>query len=286
MKLHPTYAGDDFVLELYLRDLSFDSQPRSNDEPEPSLSGDVEQCDRQHYVLGNLHRVVRIAADYQGRGVPLCDLINEGNIGLMRAAELFDPVRQVQFSHYASFWISALIKRALNYQARHVSLPADFAWRQGQVRGNEEQLAANLHREPDDAELAEASGLGLPAVRRLRTTPTPSFVPFETPCPGDEDGLSLAEILPDETVAAPDREAARQSDREFVETLVGNLTALEQRVIRLRFGLDDGCARTLEEIARLLGYVRQGIHRIESAALAKLRQHARFLQVTQTAFQE
>ncbi|HWI56502.1 MAG TPA: RNA polymerase sigma factor RpoD/SigA [Bacillota bacterium] len=277
---------NDFVVQLYLRDLSTESGCKPRAEALLAGAGGFDDSAREQLVLGNLDRVVRMAWDYRNRGLPLGDLINEGNIGLMRAARRFDPLRQVRFTHYAKPWIQVQMQRAVSYQAWPVSLPADFSWRRGQVRGAEERLSATLHREPNDSEVAKVSGLKVPAVRRLRATPTPSFVPLDSPVPGEDPGLTLAEIIPDETSPTPYQEAAHRNDQAFVARLLATLTPCEQRVIRLRFGLDDGCERTLQEVGQMLGYVRQGIHRIECAALAKLRRHARFQQLAQPQLTE
>lgn len=276
-------ARDDFVLRLYLRDLGRVMTPGPAGAAPEAGGLPPEDSARQQLVLGHLPRVVRMAFDYQGFGLPLGDLISEGNFGLMRAAELFDPARNVRFACYAKPWIRVQMQRALSYQAWPVSLPADFSWRHGQVEGAEARLTAKLNREPTDTELAGECGLELPAVRRLRGTPAPSFVPLESPGPGNETELTLAEVIPDENSPAPDLEAARNSDRELVERLLTALTPDEQRVIRLRFGLDDGCTRTFEEVGRLLGYCRQGVHRLQTVALGKLRQRARFLHVSAPA---
>jgi RNA polymerase primary sigma factor len=271
---------NDFLLQLYLRDLASNPQIRPMTPPSLESPTTFDDSARERLVLGHLPNVVRMAFDYRDRGVPLSDLINEGNIGLMRAAELFDPFRNVHFAHYARLWIRTQMDRAVSYQSWAVSLPADFSWRRGRVHGAEERLTAKLNRKPDDSELAESCGLELPAVRRLRTAAHPSFLPLEAPCPGAESDVTLAEVIADENMQAPDREVARRSDREFVTRLVNTLAPMEQKVIRLRYGLDGGCGHTLQEVGQSLGYVRQGIHRIETAALAKLRQHAHFLEIT------
>jgi RNA polymerase primary sigma factor len=267
----------DFVLRLYLRDISGNSTAKRAGGRQAAEPGRLDDSGRRQLVLGHLPRVVRIAFDYQGLGLPLGDLISEGNIGLMRAAELFDPFRKVTFTCYAKPWIRVQMQRALSYQARPVSLPAGFSGGRARVQAAQERLAAKLNRAPQDSELADECGLKLPAVRRLRSSPPPSFVPLESPWPGDETDLTLAEAIPDETFPAPDREAALHSDREFVDRLITVLSPAEQKVIRLRFGLDDGCHRTLGQVGQLLGYGRQGIHRLQSVALAKLRQRARCL---------
>jgi len=269
---------EDFLLQLYLRDLNHDSKAI----PAEDLPGASEAFDasaRERLVLSHLQNVIRIAFSYRGRGVPVTDLINEGNIGLMRAAELFDPERKVRFGHYAGSWIRTQMDRALSYQSWPVSLPADFNWRRGQVCGAEERLTATLNRAPDDAEVANDCGLAAAAVRRLRATPAPFFVPLDSSWPDAEPGLTLGEVIPDDTLEAPDGLAARRSDREFVNQLVATLGANEKRVIELRYGLDGSGSRTLIEVGRALGYGRQGVHRIESAALAKLKQHAHFMQL-------
>jgi RNA polymerase primary sigma factor len=269
----------DYVLQLYLRDVSY-AAPRAptHDMPMADL-GRFDESTRERLVLGNLQRVVRIAFDYEGLGLPLGDLINEGNIGLMRAAELFDPFRGVGFFCYAKGWIRMQMQRALCYQSRTVNLPADFRWRRNRVNGAEERLTAKLHREPNDNELAGASGIALPEVKRLRHAPAPSFVPLESPWPGGEADLTLAEVIADDSLPTPDSAAAQHSDREYIDGLLATLNPRERQVIRLRFGLEDGYEHTFEEVGQILGYVRQGIHRIETVALAKLRKHARFLRL-------
>jgi RNA polymerase primary sigma factor len=268
----------DVTLRLYLRDLSTTSGARPAPPRHILQPGRLDDSGRQQLVLGHLPRVVRIAFDFRGLGLPLGDLISEGNIGLMRAAHLFDPRRKVTFACYAKLWIRVQMQRALSYQAWPVSLPADFSCRRRRVQAAQERLTAKLNRPPQDAELARECGLNLPAVRRLRSTPTPSFVPLESPWPDNETDLTLAEAIPDENSPTPDRQAALHSDREFVDRLLPVLSPAQQKVIRLRFGLDDGCHRTLGQVGRLLGYGRQAIHRLQSVALAKLRQRARFLQ--------
>ena len=272
----PVLEGD-FVLRLYLRDLADNAKVRPAQEPRAPRPGRLDDSGREELVLGHLPRVVRIAFDYQGLGLSLSDLIGEGNLGLLRAAELFDPVRRVTFACYARPWIRVQMQRALSYQAWPVSLPADLRWRRGQVLAAQERLSVKLNRLPADTELADECRLGLPAVRRLRSTPPPAFVPLDSPWPGDDTELTLAEVIPDEASPAPDRQAALQSDRDLVDRLIATLSPVEQEVIRLRFGLDDGRPRTLGEAGQLLGYARQGIHRLQSIALGKLRQRARFL---------
>jgi len=231
----------------------------------------------EELVLDNLSMVSRIALDYQGCGLPLNDLISEGNIGLMRAAQLFDPARNVRFSYYAGPWVRVHMQRALSYQAWPVNLPADYNSKRAKVKLAEERLCSQLNREPADTEVAGEAGVGLRAVRHFRTTSSPQFFSLES-SRWDEEESPLQEILADPSMPTPLEQVEARSDREFIEELLVCLTGCEKRVMRLRYGLDDGCARTLDEVAQCLGYVRQGIHRLEQSALKKLRQHVRFVQ--------
>ena len=275
-------AGDDYVLRLYLRDLAAAAASEPSELSPTAGQRQLDDSARRRLVLSQLHQVVRTAFDYRRFGLTLGDLINEGNLGLMRAAELYDPQRNVRFSYYARPWIRVQMQRALSYQAWPVSLPADFKWCHSKVQRASDRLTAMLERPPQDFEVAEACGLELPAVRRLRAIPTLSFVPLDSPLLGNETGLTLAEVILDENSPRPDVEAGSLSDLEFAQGLLTVLTPREQKVIRLRFGLDDGSSHTLGQIGDLLGYVRQGIHRIESVALAKMRRHARFLRIAPT----
>jgi RNA polymerase primary sigma factor len=265
-------GGRDFLLDSYLRDLSSAADSAATtSRPQPGGNST-----REELVVDNLRTVVQIAFHYRGMGLPLPDLINEGNIGLLRAAELFDPGRCVRFAHYAQPWIRVHMQRALSYQAWPVKYPADFNWSRSRVSRAEAELKADSSRVPDDTEVARVCGLAVPAVHRLRATPAPCFVPLDLAT--DDSGLSLSETIPDPQAAAPDREAERRSDRQYLCSLMKILSPLEEKVLRLRYGLDDGIPRTLQEVGRALGYVRQGVHRLETAALRHLKQHARFLQ--------
>jgi RNA polymerase primary sigma factor len=268
---------EDFVLDLYLRDVSAAMRSGCADVRGRDSVSLFDDGAREQLVLGGLHDVVRIAMGYRGMGLPVADLINEGNIGLIRAAELYDPNRCVRFAHYAQPWIRVQMQRALSYQAWPVNFPADFAWRHGKVCRTEQSLKASLDRAPLDSEVASACGMGVRTVHRLRATPMPRFVPLDTPFPADEPGVTLGEVLPDENTPGPDKEAERHSDRQMLVSLMRILPVREQKVLQLRYGLNDGRPRTLQEVARALGYVRQGIHRLENAALTRLRKHARFL---------
>ena len=273
--------SDDFVLRLYRRDIRREPLLTSAEETELVWRSSFDdEAARERLVLGHLRLVVHIAFEYRSLGLPLSDLINEGNLGLMRAAERFDPIQSQRFANYAGAWIRHRMRRALSRQAWPMRLPADFSWQQSQVRDAESRLSAQQDHEAQDVDVAAECGFSLPTVQRLRSNRFPRCIPLHSPWPNGEDGEVFGDILPDEQTPAPDQELARRGDREFVERLLTTLKPREQRVLRLRFGLDDGCERTLDEVGRVLGYVRQGIHKIESSALAKLRKRVNQLGMT------
>ncbi len=275
LEFDPTLAsrwGDDFLLRLYVRDLRNEPPLAAGEECEMAWRASFgDDPGRERLVTGNLRLVLQIASDYEGMGLPLSDLVSEGNLGLMRATELFRPTEGVPFWVYASAWIRQHMRRALTRQAWPMRLPAEFSWQHSRLRQAEARLTDGSGREPADDELAAACGLTPEMVRRLRSNGYPRAVSLQSPVSGDNEGEALADTLPDEQNPAPDVATGRRSDCEFVEALLADLKPRERAVLRLRFGLDDGQERTLEEVGSVLGYVRQGIHKIESAALARLR---------------
>jgi RNA polymerase primary sigma factor len=270
-----SFAGqdkDDFLLRLYLRDALREPRLTAAQEIELGwLSTFDDDSARERLVLGNLRLVVHLAFAFRRPGLPVCDLINEGNIGLMRAAELFNPAYGRRFASYAAPWVRQRLNRALSRHAWPVRLPTDFAFQQKRLRSARARLANESGREPAPAELAAGTGFAPATVRRLSTTSFPECVALQSPLAGGEEGQTLADVLPDERTLPPDQALVCRDEGELVTDLLASLKPREGQVLRLRFGLDDGCERSLEEVGRSLGYVRQGIHRIESAALAKLR---------------
>lgn len=268
-------GDDDFLLRLYLRDVS--REPRLAPDEELELGWRCSFGDdaaRQRLVLGTLRLVVHIAFEYRGLGVPLGDLINEGNLGLWRATEGFKPTHGLRFSDYGGVWVRQRMRRALSSQARPMRLPANFSWQHSRVREAEARLREMLGFEPEDGDVAAECGFSLATVHRLRSAGFPKCLSLESPSPNDEIGQTLADLLPDECASPPDDHLARVDDQQLAHRLIATLGSREQQVLRLRFGVEDGRERTLEEVGRALGYVRQRIHQIESAALVKLRRRA------------
>jgi RNA polymerase primary sigma factor len=269
-------SGDeDFLLRLYLRDIA--AQPLLTSQEEAELGRRARagnDAARERLALSHLRLVVRIAFDYQGLGLPVCDLISEGNLGLLHAATLFDPAVGARFATYAAVWIKQRIRRALTNQSRLVRLPPNVVECVLRVKAAEVRLGAELGRAPTDDELAEDTDLVRQLIHQLRRAGVQSYIPLHS-APAPEEGLPLAETLADENAQAPDDQLSRQSDREFLEQLLATLKPRDARVLRLRFGLENGTERSLQEVGRTVGLVRQRVQQIEVASLTKLRTRAR-----------
>jgi RNA polymerase primary sigma factor len=224
---------------------------------------------RQQLTQANLRLVVSIAKRYVGRGVPMLDLIQEGNLGLMRAVEKFDYSRGFKFSTYATWWIRQAIHRAIADQSRTIRVPVHMVeWINKVVRA-QRLLMQQLEREPTIAELA--ADVDLPEERVAEILRISSQDPLSLDSPiGDEDDTSMADFIPD-AGAAPLDVAARTMLTQTVLEVLSDLSERESEVVRLRFGLEDGRPRTLEEVGREFGVTRERIRQIESKTLAKLR---------------
>jgi RNA polymerase primary sigma factor len=276
----PASSDEDFLLRLYFRDAL--NTPLLDPDEELQLGRRAHRGDpaaRERLVLANLRLVVRIAFEYQGFGLAVADLISEGNLGLMRAVELFNPNLGARLAPYAAAWIKQRIRRALSNQSRLVRLPLGLVECAARVRNAEARLHAELGRAPTDAELAEDVELVHFVIHRLRGHATQVYLPLDGPAtPGsdpDADAPSLAESLADPETDPPDEALASKSDRLYVESLLGTLEPRERQILRLRFGLDHGGGQSLEQVGRSLGVVRQRVQQIEVAALRKLRKRAR-----------
>ncbi len=256
-------------LETYLREINETPLLSPEDEQELAIAignGDVEARDRM--VRANLRLVVNIARGYTGKGLSLQDLIEEGNLGLLRAVEGFDPAMGTRFSTYASYWIKQSIKRALINSAKTIRIPAYMVellskWRRASARLTEE-----LGRTPSPEEVARVLGLPrkkLPiikkAIRIYHSTPQTDQ---------SESGWSLGEMVMDERARAPEEQLLEHDDLVHVLKLLETMDTREATVLRMRFGLDDNQPRTLKEIGEALGLTRERVRQIETEALNKL----------------
>jgi RNA polymerase primary sigma factor len=241
------------------------------DPARPALDAVAERGEwaRRAMIEANLRLVVSIARRYAATGLPLGDLVQEGNLGLLRAVELFDGRKGFRFSTYATAWIKQAIARgAADRGARAIRLPVHIEEQVGRLRRTRTRLHVQLGREPTDDELAEALGVPVPRLLRLRDAGQP-ITSLDTPI-GDE-GAALGDFLEDPSAVGPDELAIEAVGRDVLEQVLAVLPERQRRVLILRFGLDSGTPRTLEEVGAIMGFSRERARLVERAALGALR---------------
>lgn len=270
-----TGISEDSV-RMYLREIG--QYPLLNGEEEVKLAKRIEKGDKsakRRLAEANLRLVVSIAKKYIGRGLTLLDLIQEGNIGLHRAVEKFDYKKGFKFSTYATWWIRQAITRAIADQARTIRIPVHMVETINRYMRTQRELQQELGREPSNDELAKKLGVDLEKLEHIMKI-SQETVSLEAPV-GEEGDSSLAEFIEDKNTISPEESAIYQLMKGHVEDSLSILTAREQKILRMRFGLDvlegSGRTHTLEEVGKEFGVTRERIRQIEAKALQKLKKH-------------
>ena len=265
-------------VRMYLKEIGRVSLLTADEEVALALK--IEQGDqeaKQRLAEANLRLVVSIAKRYVGRGMQFLDLIQEGNMGLMKAVEKFDYRQGFKFSTYATWWIRQAITRAIADQARTIRIPVHMVETINKLIRIQRQLLQDLGREPTPEEIGAEMDMPTEKVREiLKIAQEP--VSLETPI-GEEDDSHLGDFIEDQDATSPEDHASYELLKEQLESVLDTLTDREENVLRLRFGLDDGRTRTLEEVGKVFGVTRERIRQIEAKALRKLRHPSRSKQL-------
>ncbi|HPO89612.1 MAG TPA: sigma-70 family RNA polymerase sigma factor [Victivallales bacterium] len=233
------------------------------DDPE------AREAARTELIKANLRLVVKIAHDFKGLGLPLLDLIAEGNIGLMRAVEKFDPAKGAKFSSYAAWWIKQSMRRALANQSKTIRIPVQSAGKINKIKNAKQKLAEKLSREPSDAEIAEFLEFSERTVSGLKLADLKTFS-LHDPIQQGEDG-EFQDIIPDRSATMPDRILGDRESIARLNELLTHLNDREVRILKLRFGLDGSRPKTLEEVSQEIGRTRERVRQIQNQALTKLK---------------
>lgn len=270
----PEGVGIDDPVRMYLKEIG--RVPLLSADEEIQLAKRMEAGDeeaKRRLAEANLRLVVSIAKRYVGRGMLFLDLIQEGNLGLIKAVEKFDYIKGFKFSTYATWWIRQAITRAIADQARTIRIPVHMVETINKLIRVSRQLLQELGREPIPEEIAKVMDIAVERVREIMKI-AQEPVSLETPI-GEEEDSHLGDFIPDEDAPAPAEAASFILLKEQLEEVLETLTPREEKVLRLRFGLDDGRTRTLEEVGQEFGVTRERIRQIEAKALRKLRHPSR-----------
>jgi RNA polymerase primary sigma factor len=263
------YDGDTSI-RLYLREIGLVKLLTPDEEIQ--LAARIKKGDkkaREHMIKANLRLVVKIARDYEGIGLPLLDLISEGNIGLMKAVERFDPAKGGKLSTYGSWWIKQSIKRALANQSKTIRLPVHLVDKISKMRRTAMKLQEMLGHEPSDEELADEMGMTAARVRQMRAA---AVRPASLDAPiGDDDSNNFSDVVQDENATSPYENLEDKTVVNMLQDMVKHLDEREATILRFRFGLDGGSEKTLEEVGVKFGVTRERVRQIQNLALKKLR---------------
>lgn len=278
-KERETYDSDT-AIKVYLREIGQVKLLTPQEEIE--LAARIKKGDkkaREQMIKANLRLVVKIAHDYEGLGLPLLDLISEGNIGLMKAVERFNPAKGGKLSTYGAWWIKQSIKRALANQSKTIRLPVHLVDKISKMRRTALKMQEMLGREPSDEELGQELGMSAGRVAQLRTA---SIRPASLDAPiGDDDSNNFAEIVQDENAPTPYQHLEDKTVTKMLQEMVKTLDPREATILRYRFGLDGGNEKTLEEVGQKFGVTRERVRQIQNIALNKLRKMIQKLEAVQ-----
>ena len=271
-EINPGSKND--TMKVYMQDIGQISLVSKKEEIElaAAIHGENEDAhDEARAVLiqANLRLVVKIAHDFKGLGLPLLDLISEGNIGLMRAVEKFDPAKGAKFSSYAAWWIKQSMRRALANQSRTIRIPVQSAGKINKIKSVRMKLAEELGREPTDAEIAKNLDFSERTVAGLRLADLRTFS-LHDPIQQGEDG-EFQDIIPDRRAMTPDQILGDVESVDRLMDLLEDLDGRERLILQMRFGLDGSRARTLEEVSQQIGRTRERVRQIQNQALSKLK---------------
>ena len=276
----PAYDGNT-AIRLYLREIG--QVKLLTPQEEIKLAARIKKGDkkaREQMIKANLRLVVKIARDYEGIGLPLLDLISEGNIGLMKAVERFDPKKGGKLSTYGSWWLKQAIKRALANQSKTIRLPVHLVAKISEMRRIAMRLQEELDREPTDEELASELDTTPVRVRQMRMA---AIRPASLDAPiSSEESNTFSEIVEDENAATPYKDLEDKTVIGMLRDMVKHLDPREATILRYRFGLDGGTERTLEEVGEKFGVTRERIRQIQNLALKKLRRMIEKLESSKT----
>ena len=273
----PTGVKINDPVRMYLKEIGRVNLLTADEEVQLALRIEKGDVAKQELAEANLRLVVSIAKRYVGRGMQFLDLIQEGNMGLMKAVEKFDYRRGFKFSTYATWWIRQAITRAIADQARTIRIPVHMVETINKLIRIQRQLLQDLGREPLPEEIGAEMDMPTEKVRNiLKIAQEP--VSLETPI-GEEDDSHLGDFIEDQDATSPADHAAYEMMKKQLENVLDTLTDREENVLRLRFGLDDGRTRTLEEVGKVFGVTRERIRQIEAKALRKLRHPSRSKQL-------
>jgi len=262
--------SDNATMKLYMQNIG--QYPLVTPDEEVELAARIKQGDkdaRAKLIRSNLRLVVKIAHDFKGLGLPLLDLISEGNIGLMRAVEKFDPSKGAKLSSYGAWWIKQSMRRAIANQSRTIRVPVQSAAKLAAIRAARTSLSESLQREPTVQELASRTGLSARTVHSLASV-NPYTVSLDAPLQAGEDGV-LRDLVADSSASQPDEDIDAAQNRATMLDMLQYLDHREQAVLQRRFGLNGFERQTLEQVSAVIGRTRERVRQIQNGALAKLR---------------